>query len=207
MYELLKRLIDLTVAFIFIVIFLPVYVLIAFLIWMQDKHSPFFVDTRIGKDQVPFKFIKFRSMVKNADDILFKDAKLYQQMRTGANKVKNDPRVTKLGKFIRKYSIDEFPQMINVIKGDMSVVGPRALRPDEYEGYAQRSPDNRVKLETMTTVKPGITGVWQTSGRSNINFDQRIDMDCMYARNKSILMDLVLILKTPLAMIMARGAY
>ncbi len=207
MYNLLKRIIDLIVASVFIVIFSPIYLLFAFLIWMQDRHSPFFADIRIGKDQEPFKFIKFRSMVINADDILFKDPVLYKQMRSGVNKVKDDPRITKLGKFIRKYSIDEFPQMFSVLKGDMSVVGPRALRPDEYELYAKRSPENRIKLETMTTVKPGITGVWQTGGRSNVDFDQRIDMDCKYARDKSILQDIILILKTPFAMIQAKGAY
>jgi len=146
-------------------------------------------------------------MVVNADEILFKDKELYEKMRSGNNKVEKDPRVTPYGRFIRKYSIDEFPQMLNVLLGDMSVIGPRALRPDEFALYENKSQENARKLEIMTSVRPGITGYWQVGGRSNIDFDTRMDMDCFYANKKSILFDVQIALKTPYAMIKGEGAY
>jgi len=146
-------------------------------------------------------------MVVNADDILYKNKQLYEQMRTGNNKVQDDPRITRFGRFIRKYSIDEFPQMLNVLKGDMSVVGPRALRVDEYDLYATKNSSNAEKLEIIGSVKPGITGYWQVGGRSTIDFDTRIDMDCYYANQKSIIFDIKLLLKTPYAVLKGEGAF
>ena len=131
LYVSTKRLMDIVLALGFIIFFSPVYFLVAFIIWLQDRQSPFYYQDRVGVNAIPFKFYKFRSMVVNADDILLKDKDLYKRMRSGANKMVDDPRVTRFGKFIRKYSIDEIPQMLNVLKGDMSVIGPRALRPDE----------------------------------------------------------------------------
>lgn len=203
----IKRLIDLAFAITFIIVFSPVYILAALIIWFQDKHTPFYFQKRVGYSGEHFDFYKFRSMIMDADDLLFKDPELYKQIRSGNNKIVNDPRVTKFGRFIRKYSIDEFPQMLNVIKGDMSVVGPRALRPDEFELYRSKSEENAKKLEKITSVKPGITGYWQVHGRSNISFDQRIDMDCYYADHQSILFDLTLLLRTPLAIVKGEGAY
>lgn len=189
------------------IVFSPIYIVTAIIIWLQDNHTPFYFQKRIGYNGKVFNFYKFRSMIVNADDILFKDPELYKQMRSGNNKIINDPRITKFGRFIRKYSIDEFPQMLNVIKGDMSVVGPRALRPDEFELYKSKSEENAKKLEIITSVMPGITGYWQVFGRSNISFDQRIDMDCHYAQNQSLAFDLLLLFKTPLAIIKGEGAY
>jgi exopolysaccharide production protein ExoY len=207
LYTFPKRLIDIVFATMFIFIFSPIYLVSMIIIFMQDFHNPFYTQVRIGKNKTPFNFYKFRSMVVNADDILFKDKKLYNEMRSGSNKVKNDPRVTKFGRFIRKYSIDEFPQMLNVLKGDMSVVGPRALRVDEYELYASKSPVNKEKLKEIGTVNPGITGYWQVGGRSSIDFDTRIDMDCLYAKKKSIVFDIEILVKTPYAVIKGEGAF
>lgn len=207
LYLFLKRSIDLIFAFAFIIVFSPVYIATAVIIWAQDKHTPFYFQKRVGYKGELFDFYKFRSMIMEADDLLLKDPKLYKQIRSGNNKIVNDPRVTKFGRFIRKYSIDEFPQMLNVIKGEMSIVGPRALRPDEFELYKSKSEENAKKLEKIVTVKPGITGYWQVHGRSNIPFDQRIDMDCYYADQKSIIFDLGLLLKTPIAIIRGEGAY
>ena len=206
-YIFLKRLIDIFFALTFIIVFSPIYLISTIIVFFQDYKNPFYTQIRVGQNKVQFKFYKFRSMVVNADEILFKDKKLYEQMRTGNNKVQNDPRVTKFGRFIRKYSIDEFPQMLNVLKGDMSIVGPRALRVDEYELYASKSFNNGEKLKIISSVKPGITGYWQVNGRSNIDFDTRIDMDCYYANKKSILFDLVILTKTPLAVLNGGGAY
>ncbi len=206
-FNLTKRVIDMLFAITFVIAFSPIYITTAIIIWLQDKHTPFYFQKRVGYKGRFFDFYKFRSMVMNADDLLFKDPELYKQIRSGNNKIVNDPRVTKFGRFIRKYSIDEFPQMLNVIKGDMSVVGPRALRPDEFELYKSKSEDNAKKLEKITSVKPGITGYWQVYGRSNISFDQRIDMDYYYADHQSPWFELILLLKTPLAIIKGEGAY
>ena len=202
-----KRTIDVCFAIVFIIVFSPIYITTALIIWFQDRHTPFYFQKRVGYNGEYFDFYKFRSMIMNADDLLFKDPELYKQMRSGSNKIVNDPRITKFGRFIRKYSIDEFPQMLNVIKGDMSVVGPRALRPDEFDLYKSKSDENSDKLELITSVKPGITGYWQVHGRSNISFDQRIDMDCYYAEHQSIWFDLMLLLRTPIAIIKSEGAY
>jgi lipopolysaccharide/colanic/teichoic acid biosynthesis glycosyltransferase len=148
-------------------------------------------------------------MPVNADHIITEDPDykdLYKEWKTSNFKLNQDPRVTKFGKFIRKYSIDEMPQLFNVLKGEMSLVGPRPYHADEIEEQQRRYPGTcKFVIETQT-VKPGITGQWQVTGRSNINFDKRIEMDAAYARKKSILTDLIIILKTPIAMISGVGA-
>lgn len=207
LYDYVKRLMDIILSVGFIVCTLPINIVVAVLIYVHDWHSPIYSHIRIGKNKKPFKIYKFRSMVVNADDILFNDPNLYKKMRSGNNKVIDDPRVTKVGKFIRKYSIDEFPQIINVIKGEMSFIGPRALRPDEFKNYEERSDLNKKRLKTLVTVKPGITGYWQVSGRSKIDFDTRMDMECEYAKKMSLMFDLWILLKTPTATIMGEGAY
>ncbi|PJA41177.1 multidrug MFS transporter [candidate division WWE3 bacterium CG_4_9_14_3_um_filter_34_6] len=206
-HTFMKRAMDIALSLSFIVFMSPVLIITMILIWVYDRHAPTYTQKRIGLNEEEFNFFKFRSMVVNADDILFKDKELYKQMRSGANKVKDDPRVTPIGKFIRKYSIDEFPQAINVLRGEMSFIGPWALRPDEYEEYASQSDDNRRKLKIMTSVKPGVTGYWQVSGRSNITFDKRINMECEYAKKKSILFDCKILMQTPLAVLRGDGAY
>lgn len=198
---------DITISIVFIIIMSPVIVIVSFLIWIQDWHSPFYSHMRIGKSKKQFRLYKFRSMIVNADDVLFNDPKLLKKMRSGTNKAEDDPRITKIGKFIRKYSIDEFPQIINVLKGDMSFVGPRALRPDEYQGYENKSQKNKDRLKKLVKVKPGITGYWQVNGRSKIDFDTRMDMECYYADNMSFWLDMLIILKTPFAVLKAEGAY
>ncbi len=206
LYFTLQRIMDVTLAICFLFFLAPLYVIVGFAIWLQDWHSPIYYHERIGWHARPFNFYKFRSMVSNADLILQTNAELYKQLRSGNNKIKDDPRITKLGKFIRKYSIDELPQMVNVLKGEMSFVGPRALRPDERQLYKEKSSENAAKLDIVSTVRPGITGFWQISGRSNIDFDKRIDMDVYYAQKKSIWYDIMIILKTPLAVLEARGS-
>ncbi len=205
--KLVNRTIDLVLATIFLIVFSPVFVFTAIAVWAYDGNFPFYHHKRVGLNGKLFEFWKFRSMVVNADDILFKNKELYKKMRSGNNKVEDDPRVTPIGKFIRKYSIDEFPQVFNVLLSDMSFIGPRALRPDEFDEYKGRNKENEKKLNIMITVKPGITGLWQVSGRSNINFDQRIDLECSYAKKKSILLDIVILLKTPFAVLKGEGAY
>ena len=206
-YEPLNRLMDIVLALAFIVIFSPIYLVVAFLVYKEDGYSPIYNHIRVGYNKRQFKFYKFRSMVANADDIIKKDLALYNKLRSGNNKAIDDPRITKVGRFIRKYSIDEFPQMYNVLIGDMCVIGPRALRPDEMKIYEDKDPKNLVKTNIITSVKPGLTGYWQVSGRSDVDFDKRMDMDVFYAQNKSFWLDMKIIFKTPLAIISGRGSY
>lgn len=207
-YELyINRLIDIILSSLFIFLFSPIYLITAFLIWKEDYYYPIYWHFRIGKDKKPFKFYKFRSMVANADDIIKKDLALYTKLRSGNNKAIDDPRITKVGRFIRKYSIDEFPQMFNILKGDMSIVGPRALRPDEMKIFEEKSPENLAKTNMITMVRPGLTGYWQVNGRSDIDFDKRMDMDVFYAKNKSLKLDLGIMLKTPFTIISGKGSY
>ncbi|MEM4655237.1 MAG: sugar transferase [Thermosphaera sp.] len=206
-YIILKRLMDIVGSLVFILVFSPVYLITAILIFLQDRHNPLYTQSRVGLLGKTFQTYKFRSMVHNADEIMRKDAKLYAQLRSGNNKIVDDPRITRVGKFLRKYSIDEFPQMFNVLLGQMSLVGPRPLRPDEFELAVNKSSENKSTLERICTVKPGITGYWQTHGRSNVDFDTRMKMEYDYATKKSLLLDIQIILRTPYAVLKGDGAY
>lgn len=149
---------------------------------------------------------KFRSMVLDAEDLLARDPVLLEQYRTGSYKLKNDPRITRVGKLIRKTSLDELPQLWDVLIGYMSIVGPRAYRAVELQNQQIVYPETKPFVKDLLTVKPGITGPWQIGGRSNINFDKRVKIDAEYARRRSIRFDLWIIIKTPLAVIQQEGA-
>lgn len=209
-YELIKRLMDIVFSLILIVLFLPVIFLVSIAIKLDSK-GPILADTpeRVGKNGKPFKMYKFRSMIENAHEILRENpkfAKLYERYKKGSYKLKDDPRITKVGHFIRKHSLDEVPQLFNILKGDMSLVGPRAYYPDELREQQKQYPKTRDSVRVVLSVKPGLTGYWQVSGRSEINFDKRIEMDAKYVRKRSILYDIWIILKTPWAMISGKGA-
>ncbi|HRN96787.1 MAG TPA: sugar transferase [Candidatus Levybacteria bacterium] len=209
-YDFIKRAIDIILSLILLVLFWPV-IFITLIAIKLDSSGPVLADTpsRVGKDGKLFRMYKFRSMVKNAYALLQTDErykKLYEEYKKGGYKLTHDPRITRVGKFIRKYSIDELPQFLNVLKGDMSLVGPRAYYPDELRDQQKQYPHTKEAVKIMMGVKPGITGVWQVSGRSEINFDKRIQMDAQYAEKKSIVYDFYLLLKTPLAMLSGKGA-
>jgi len=203
---ILKRLIDIIVSVFFLIVFSPIYLVAVIAIFIQDKGSPIYIQERVGKDRTIFNFIKFRSMVKNADAILFSNKELYKKMRSGTHKVKEDPRITRIGGFMRKYSIDELPQFVNVLKGEMSFVGPRALRPDELAEFEKEHPEMKKYLDSIFRVKPGITGLWQVSGRSSITFIDRMKMDADYANNPSVLKDFCIIIRTPVAVLKGEGS-
>jgi exopolysaccharide production protein ExoY len=210
LYDLLKRVLDILVASVSIVIFLPLVIVSAIAIKL-DSDGPIFADTpkRVGKNGVLFRMYKFRSMVKNAHELLIKDPdfkRLHQEYKKGGYKLRADPRITNVGRFIRKYSIDEIPQFINVLRGEMSIVGPRAYYPDELRDQQKEYPNTKDAVQVVLSVKPGITGVWQVSGRSEINFDKRIHLDAEYAKRRSVVYDFLIILKTPLAMLSGKGA-
>ena len=210
-YDFLKRILDITLSIILLIIFFPVIIITALSIKL-DTPGPVFADTpsRVGKYGKLFRMYKFRSMIQNAHEILLRDPefkKLYEKYKKGGYKLKEDPRITRVGRMIRKCSIDEVPQFVNVLRGEMSVVGPRAYYPDELRDQQKEYPYTKEAVKVVLSVKPGITGVWQVTGRSEINFDKRIQLDASYASKRSILYDLwIIFIKTPFAMLSGKGA-
>jgi lipopolysaccharide/colanic/teichoic acid biosynthesis glycosyltransferase len=209
-YEFAKRLMDIIFSGILIIIFSPVMLVVAIAIKLDSK-GPIFADTpeRVGRNGTFFKMYKFRSMIENAHEILRENpkySKLFATYKHESYKLKDDPRITRVGHFIRKHSLDEIPQFLNILKGDMSLVGPRAYYPDELRDQQKKYPNTREPVKVVLSVKPGLTGYWQVSGRSEVNFDKRIKMDASYVKKRSIIYDIWLILKTPWTMISGKGA-
>lgn len=200
MYLATKRMMDFILALIGGVILIPLFILVAILIKIEDpKGSVLFYQTRIGKDEKPFRMYKFRSMVSNAEELL--DNLLDKNEIRGAMfKIKEDPRITKVGKFIRKTSIDELPQLWNVIRGEMSLVGPRPALPREVDQYT-----NFDKLRLKVT--PGCTGLWQVSGRSNLSFHEMLELDLEYIERRSLWLDVKLLFRTVKIIVFPNSAY
>lgn len=199
-YRGIKRLFDVVVSAIGVVVISPVLLIIAICIKVDDPHGPvFYTQTRVGKDGHEFKIIKFRSMVSNADELL---AKLQDQNEVdGAMfKMKDDPRITRVGRVIRKYSLDELPQLINVVTGSMSIVGPRPPLVSEVEQYTEYD-------KQRLLVTPGATGMWQVGGRNDVDFDEMVRLDLTYIQNRSVWLDLKIMLETVKVMIKPNGAY
>ena len=187
-YEVIKRLIDIVCSFLGVLVLSPLFIIIAIIIKMTSKGPVFFSQKRVGKNGKEFDMYKFRSMVVNAEELKEKLA-AKNEMSGPMFKMKDDPRVTKVGKFIRKTSIDELPQLWNVLKGDMSLVGPRPSLPKEvaqFENWMYK------RLE----VKPGLTCYWQVSGRNNIDFEDWMKLDIKYVDERSTWIDIKLIFKT-----------
>ena len=197
---LLKRAVDIVGALAALTLFAPVFLATAIAIKMESSGPVFFRQTRIGKNGVPFSMVKFRSMVVGADALHAKMQGATTSRHEIRYKNQNDPRITRIGRFIRKYSIDEFPQFWNVLTGDMSLVGPRPALPSEVAKYA---PSDRDRL----LVKPGITCLWQVGGRANIDFVGQVALDRQYVRDQSIVLDLWILLRTPYAVLFGEGAY
>lgn len=209
-YDTIKRVIDIAGSFLIFIFFSPICIGTAVAI-MLDSPGPVLADTpkRVGKDGKLFKLYKFRSMIINAHTKLRTDpryAKLYNEYKHNSYKLIRDPRVTRVGKFIRKHSIDEIPQLLNVLKGEMSLVGPRPYYPDELVEQQRKYPHTKELVSVVQSAKPGITGQWQVSGRSEVNFDKRIQMDADYVKQRSLILDISILLKSPWAMISGRGA-
>ncbi len=200
MYLMLKRVMDVLGAFIGVLLLFPLLVIVTLLIKIEDpKGSIFFKQKRIGKDERIFYMYKFRSMVSNAEDLL--GDLLEKNETTGAMfKMKNDPRVTKIGRFIRKTSIDELPQLWNVLKGEMSLVGPRPPLPREVSDYTDYE-------KQRLLVTPGCTGLWQVSGRSNIGFKEMVELDLEYIADRSISRDIAIIIRTIFVLFGSRDAF
>lgn len=206
-YDFLKRLTDIILSLLGLIILSPLLCIVALAIKL-DSAGPVLAETpmRAGKSGNLFKIYKFRSMVQNAHEILEKNPKLLEEYKKNSYKIINDPRVTRVGRFIRKYSIDEFPQFVNILTGKMSLVGPRAYYPYELEEQQKNFPASRKYVKVILSGKPGLTGVWQVGGRSEINFEKRVKMDAGYVKKRSISYDFLVMLKTIPAVVSGRGA-
>ena len=188
-YSVTKRLIDIVGSLCGIILLSPLFLIVAVLIKLEDpKGKIFFAQERNGRYPKTFKMYKFRSMVHNAEELL-KDLMDRNEQTGPVFKINDDPRITKVGKFIRKTSIDELPQLFNVLKGDMSLVGPRPPIPREVEQY------NSYQMQRLA-VNPGLTCIWQVSGRNNIGFDEWVEMDIEYIKTRNLWLDIKLIFKT-----------
>ena len=201
-YLTVKRLVDIVISLFALIILSPLFLLISLFIRIESKGNAIFTQDRIGQNGKLFKLYKFRSMVEDADDILIeilsKNDELALEYRIN-KKFKNDPRITKIGKIIRKLSIDELPQLYNVLKGDMSLVGNRPYLPREID-------DMRPHYEQIVKTKPGITGLWQTSGRSNTTFRTRCKMEAEYSEKVNAIMDIKIFFKTFVVVFKREGA-
>lgn len=188
-FLIIKRLIDVSVSLIAMIIAAPIMIIVAVMIKLEDPTSPvIFTQERNGVNGKIFKMYKFRSMYTDAEERLKEIQHLNEQ--TGpVFKIKDDPRITKVGRFIRKTSLDELPQFLNVLKGEMSIVGPRPALPREVAQY------NEYQMQRLL-VKPGITCIWQVSGRNHISFEQWVEMDIEYIKTRNLMLDLKLILLT-----------
>lgn len=187
-YDISKRLIDIVLSLCGLIILSPLLIIVAILIGLESKGNVIFVQDRVGINGKIFKMYKFRSMVCNAEE-LKRELLIQNEMSGPMFKMKNDPRITKVGRVIRKTSIDELPQLFNVLKGDMSLVGPRPSLPnevDEFEDWMMK----------RLSVKPGLTCFWQVSGRNNIEFEDWMKMDIKYIEERNIFVDLKLIFRT-----------
>ncbi len=193
-----KRLFDIIGSLSFLILFSPIFLLTYLAIKLQDGGPAIFTQTRVGKWGKRFNFYKFRSMVVNAED-LKSTLMAYNEMKGVTFKIENDPRVTKFGRIIRKISIDELPQLWCVLKGDMSLVGPRPPLPAEVAQYENR---HYYRLDTV----PGITCIWQVSGRNRIQFEDQVKLDVQYIHQRSIRQDITLLVKTIRAVTTGRGA-
>jgi exopolysaccharide production protein ExoY len=203
-HNLTKRLFDICFSIGFLLLTLPLFILLSSFIFLTSPGPIFYGHKRIGRGGKVFKCLKFRTMYIDADirlkNILESNPDMKKEWDK-SRKLKSDPRILKFGGFLRKSSLDELPQFINVLKGDLSVVGPRPVMDDEMKQYFGS------KAAKILQIRPGITGIWQTSGRSNTNYETRIALDEQYVDKQNILLDIKLILKTIPCILFSKGAY
>ncbi|EOH52849.1 hypothetical protein UA3_02539 [Enterococcus faecium EnGen0263] len=199
-YCLIKYSVDILFSLMTLIIFIPVWILIILAVKIEDPHGPvIFKQKRIGKNGKPFTMYKFRSMVVNAEEKL-KELEAFNEQNGPIFKIKEDPRVTRVGRFLRRTSLDEFPQLVNVIKGDMSLIGPRPPLEKEVFQYTEYQ---KKRLQ----VKPGCTGLWQVSGRSNVDFEKMLQLDVEYIEHYNMFMDAKIFFKTFKVLFTGEGSY
>lgn len=205
LFSLFKRCIDVIGSLVLLVLFSPIMLVTMILIKTGSVGPIFFKQKRVGKNSHEFWMYKFRSMYTGDNDKRLREnyPELWKKYKESGWKLPmcEDPRITPIGKKIRSLTIDEFPQLINVLKGDMSLVGPRAYREEELQEQEKKYPKTKKYIQIIRTAKPGITGVWQTSGRNDITFEDRAKMDSEYIKKQSFLEEILIILKTPMSML------
>jgi len=204
-YFLFKNLLDFIFAFIFLILGSPLIILISLLIKFSSRGPIFYKQKRIGKNKKTFKCLKFRTMFPESEDMLQNLLSRNKELRIEYQKdfkLKNDPRITPIGEFLRKSSLDEIPQFLNVLKGEMSIVGPRPIVKKEVSKYGN-------SFKKAFSLRPGITGLWQVSGRNNLSYKKRVELDLIYAKDVSMVMDLRIIIRTIGVILFPkdRGAY
>ena len=205
LYKFIKIIFDLLFSLLFLIAFSPLFLIISLLIKLSSRGPIFFLQKRIGKNNIPFKCIKFRTMYPESKDILKnlikKDSVLKKEFEE-THKIKNDPRITPIGKLLRKTSLDEIPQFINVLRGEMSIIGPRPIVKEEKKKYGKN-------LKKVLLIKPGISGLWQVSGRNNLTYKRRVLLDLNYVENYNLIMDLRILFRTfgVILFPLDRGAY
>ena len=204
-YKSSKRVFDIVFSIAMIIFCFPIFFILSILIKLGSRGPIFYSQIRLGKNKKPFKCIKFRTMSEEADDILknllIENEDLRDEFQR-TQKLKNDPRITPFGKFLRRTSLDELPQFINVVLGQMSIIGPRPIVKEEQNRYDKN-------LNEVFSIKPGITGLWQVSGRNNLSYERRVMLDLIYARNRNFYMDLNILIRTIGVVLLPldRGAY
>lgn len=197
-YQIVKRVFDILASLIALVLLFPVFLIISILIGITEGFPVVFKQQRVGKGGKLFYIYKFRTMVKNADEVLRRDPVLWEEFHK-TYKLENDPRISKVGSFLRKSTLDELPQLFNVLGGSMSVVGPRPIVEPELEKYGDFQ-------DLYLAMKPGCAGLWQCSGRSNTSYDERVALDSDYYQRAGLRCDLWVIFKTLGAVFMGKGA-
>ena len=199
----LKRTFDILVAGTALVIAAPLILILGCIIKLQDNGPIFYAHPRIGYDRLPFRCFKLRSMVMDGDAVLARhldeDPAALAEW-TATRKLRRDPRITPFGRFLRKTSLDELPQLLNIVRGDMSIVGPRPITQDELDAYGSAG-------RYYSATRPGLTGLWQISGRSDVDYDRRILLDTFYVRRWSMGRDVLIVLRTPAVILFGRGSY
>lgn len=198
-YDIVKRGIDLIIGIIGLMICLPLFIIIAILIKIDSKGPIFFKHKRIGKHGNKLEIYKFRTMIENAEEAM-KNFTEEQKKEFAENfKLENDPRVTRIGKILRKTSLDELPQIINILKGEMSIIGPRPIVKNELEKYGRDK-------QKFLSVAPGLTGYWAANGRSDVSYEERMALELYYIDNRSLILDLKIFMKTILSVLKGKGA-
>lgn len=198
-YLHIKRFFDIVISTIGLIVLSPVFLILAIIVKVDSKGPIFFAHTRIGKNGKKFKMYKFRTMYENAQDMI-NDFTPEQMKEWKENfKLQDDPRITKVGKFLRKTSLDELPQIVNIIKGDLSIIGPRPVIEEELEKYGENK-------EKFLSITPGLTGYWQANGRSSTTYEQRMEMELYYIDNISPKLDVKIFFKTIESVIKKEGA-
>jgi undecaprenyl-phosphate galactose phosphotransferase len=199
--RILKRILDIGLGLVGALLLVPLHLLVTFLVKIDDQGKVVFTQNRIGRNGKPIRIYKFRTMVENAEqvlkDMMERDPAIREAYERD-KKLENDPRITRIGNILRKTSLDEFPQFLNVLKGEMSFVGPRPYLFNEIK-------DMEDKYDSIIKIKPGITGLWQATGRNDISFDERVVLDQYYVRNWTIWFDFVIILRTVLSVLTRKG--